>query len=94
MSQDREPPSNPGRLASQEGVTMFLFPCHVPKATCTLPHPHVKKPEKGEVRIPSTRKSRAQTVLRVAGSKQQTLSHSQRVAASQGTHTSLGLELS
>lgn len=72
---------------------MILFPCHAPEATCPLPHPRVKKPEKGEVRIPCTRKSRTQTVLGVAGPQDQTLSHRQRVAASQGTRASLGLEL-
>lgn len=44
-------PSKPGTPASPEGVTVTLFPCLVPKATCTLSHPHVKRLEKGEVII-------------------------------------------
>ena len=67
--------------ASPERVTIILFPCHVPKATCTLPHPHVKRHVKKEgsegkqreVRIPTPGhprgRSRTETVLRVAGSK-------------------------
>lgn len=44
-------PSKPGAPASPEGVTVILFPCHVPKATCTLSHPRVQRPEKREVII-------------------------------------------
>lgn len=65
-------PSKPRTPASPSGITIILFPCHVPKTTRTLLLPHIKRPEKGEVRIPTPvihTQEQNETVLRAAGSK-------------------------
>lgn len=77
-----EAPFKTRDASKPRGATIILFLSQAPKATHTLPHPHVKKPEKGEVRLSTPHHPHAGAEQRLysewQGQINKQLSHSQR----------------